>query len=334
LSGWQPGSPPGGTYWEAPREDDPLRPGQIIRRGWRLYRHAPQAFVLVALVPAVLQTLLAIPSLAASVRGLEAMADVFGWYIDRVMANPNNADSLALQAEFQAELEFALQAALVPTADAALVMGASGALAWGVALIGTAALSAAALMAADGRRIDPPGSFRAVFATGGLMKPIVALVLASLVASLVPLMLQTSSEFQTWAGEPGSPRSVLLGSLLSLAAIVLAIGVVILAVRWALYIPAVLVERLGVGPGLARAAQLSRGIRGRIFVAMLGLLLFQWLTIALVAVVVGVSVGLAVESIAAGFAAYLAVGLLGSLFWAPVLPAMLTLAYRERSKPA
>jgi hypothetical protein len=262
------------------------------------------------------------------------MAGVFGWYIDRVMANPNDADSLALQAEFQEELEFALQAALVPTTDAAAVMAVAGALALGVGLIGTAAVSAAALIAADGHRIDPLGSFRLVFARGSLVKPIVALVLASVVASLVPLMLQTSSDFQTWAGEPGSPRSVLLGSLLSVAALVLAIGVVILAVRWALYIPAVLVQRLGVGRGLARAAGLSRGIRGRIFVAMAGLLLIQTLTIALVAVVVGVSIGLAAESIAAGFAAYLAIGLVGSLFWAPVLPAMLTLAYRERAKSA
>lgn len=331
MSGWQ--QPPTGgpkTYWQAEREEDPLRPGQMIRRGWRLYRSAPRAFLLVALVPAILQAALAFPGVGAAVRAVEGIVDVFGWYFEQALADPNNANSLQLQAEFQEQLELELQRALVPTQEAALVSAVLGAISLAVALIGGAALSRAALSAADGRTIDVMASFRAVLSRGGLVKPIAALTVASVVASALPILLQGSPEFQTWAGEPGSPRAVLLGSLFSVAALVLAIGVVVLAVRWAFYMPVVLVESLGTGAGLARAATLSRGLRGRLFVAMVGLVLLQWLAVALVATTLGFAIGIAAESVAAGFATYLAVSLLGSLLWAPVLPAMLALAYRER----
>ena len=283
-----------------------------------------------ALVPAIMQAAFGLPSLGPAHRAVEGMVDVIGWYFERVVADPNNADSLQLQADLEARLEVALQVALVPTQEAALVAAVFGALSLAVGLVGGAALSWAALSVADGRRIDAAASFRIVLDRGGLVKPIAALAVASLLASAVPLLLQGSAEFQTWSGEPGSPRAVLLGSLFSVAALVLAVGVVVLAVRWAFYMPVVLVESLGTGAGLARSASLSRGIRGRLFVAMVGLVLLQWLTVELVAITVGIAIGIGAESVPAGFATYLAASLVSALLWAPVLPAMLALAYRER----
>lgn len=333
MSGWQqpPAGGPPQTHWQAERESDPLRPGQIIRGGWRLYRTASRAFLLVAFVPAILQAALGFPGLARALQAVEGAVDVFGWYFERVMANPDSADSVQLQAEFQAMLEAELQAALVPTQDAALVAAVLGAVSLAVALVGGAALSWAALSAAEGRRIDATASFRIVLARGGLVKPIAALTLASLAASALPILLQGSPEFQSWAGEPGSPRALLLGSLFSVAALVLAVGVVVLAVRWAFYMPVVLVESLGTGAALARAAALSRGIRGRLFVAMVGLVLLEWLTVWVVAFTLALALGITAESVPVGFATYLVAGVLGALLWAPVLPAMLALAYRIRA---
>jgi hypothetical protein len=174
------------------------------------------------------------------------------------------------------------------------------------------------------------GVFRLVAARGGLIGPIIAIGLGWLAVSWVPLLLQGSPEFQAWAGEPGSPRSVLLGSLLSILAIVVFVFVVVLAVRWSLYIPVVIAESLGVGRGLDRAARLSRGIRIRLGLAMIGLLLMHTLSVGGVALVVGVSVGISAGSVGAGIAAYLVASLLGNLLWAPMLPGMLAVAYHTR----
>jgi len=191
-------------------------------------------------------------------------------------------------------------------------------------------LAAAALAAVAGRPISLGGVFRLVGARGGLIGPIVAIGLGWLVVAWVPLLLGGSTEFQAWAGVPGSPRSVLLGSLLSILGVVVFVFVVVLAVRWALYIPAVIAESLGVGRGLERAAEVSRGIRIRLGLAMAAILLMHALSVGVIALVVGVVVGVSAASIGVGFAAYLGVSLVGNLLWAPVLPAMLAIAYQAR----
>jgi hypothetical protein len=110
---------------------------------------------------------------------------------------------------------------------------------------------------------------------------------------------------------------------------VVSVFVVVLAVRWALYIPAIVAESLGIGRGLERAAQLSRGIRIRLGLAMIAVLLMRGLSVGLTGLFVGVAVGISAESVGMGFAAYLATSLLGDLLWAPVMPAMLATAYRS-----
>ena len=74
-----------------------------------------------ALVPAILQAAFGLPGLGPALRAVEGMVEVIGWYFERVMADPNTADSLQLQADLEARLEVALQVALVPTQEAALV---------------------------------------------------------------------------------------------------------------------------------------------------------------------------------------------------------------------
>jgi hypothetical protein len=283
----------------------------------------------VAAGPELVRDLLGIPGIAIAVGFVERMVGVFRDYLDAAAADPEafRANPAVLQAEFEAQL----RAVLVPPPDLASLSAVTGAAGVIVGLIGTSVLTVAALAAAAGRPISVAGAYRLVAARGGLVWPIVAIGLGWLVVSWVPLLLQGSPEFQAWAGEPGSPRSVRIAGILSVLAVVVLVFVVVLAVRWALYIPAVVAESLGIGRGLERAAELSRSIRIRLGLGMAGILLMHSLSVGIVALVVGVVVGISAGSVVAGMATYLASSLLGNLLWAPVLPGMLAIAYRTRA---
>jgi hypothetical protein len=285
--------------------------------------------LLVAAGPELVRALLAIPGLAITLGFVEGMVRLFGDYLAAVAADPEayRANPGAFQAEFEAQLRLIL----VPQPDVATMSVVAGAAGVAVGLVGTSVLTAAALAAAAGRPISLGGVFRLVAARGGLIGPIVAIGLGWLAVTWVPLLLQGSPEFQTWAGQPGSPRSILLASLLSTLAVVVFVFVVLLAVRWALYIPAVVAESLGIGRGLERAARLSRGIRIRLGLAMIGLLLMRGLSVGFTGLFVGVIVGISAGSVGIGIAAYLGTSLVGELLWAPVMPAMLAMAYQSRA---
>jgi len=339
VSGWDTPAPPappapdqGGqrSYWS--QQADPVGPGRLIRRGWRLYRSAPSRFVLIAAITGSLQTLLAIPSLVSAARFAQGMFDAMTDYFGRVLADPE-AYRYADQQALQAELEARLRDVQLPGTDLAALTAVGAGLGAAIGLIGVAALSAMALSVAASRPIPMTFAFRLVAARAGLVKPIVALGLGWMAVSWLTLALQSSPDVAAWAGAAGSPRSVLIGSLLSVLAVVVVVGFVVLAIRWALFVPAVLVEALGVGPGLSRAAQLTRGIRIRLALAMAGLLILQALVVTVLATVVGFAVGFSAGSFALGLAAYLAVGLVINLLWAPWLPATLAVAYRDRTLP-
>jgi len=333
VSGWQHPTPPDEpaprSYWSQPGTD-PFGPGQLIRKGWRLYRSAPRRLVIVAAISGLLQNLVALPSLVWAAAMTRAMFDVMADYFERVLANPE-AYRYADQPALQAELENRLRSALVPLPDysAWTVIGAG--LGGAIGLIGTAALTAIALSIAARRPIPVAFAFRLVAARAGLVKPIVALGLGWSAVSWLSTAIQASPDVHAWAGVAGSPRSVLVGSLLSVVAVVVAVGIVVLAVRWALFVPAVLVEALGVGPGLARAAQLTRGIRVRLGLAMAGILLLEAMLVAIAATVAGFAVGFALGSFDLGFATYVLVSVVTNALWAPWLPALFAVAYREKT---
>lgn len=289
--------------------------------------------MLVAAAPVLIQVLLTLPSLALGLEVVRATVEVMIDYLERVAANPDAYQYADSQA-FQAELESALRAILVPDTSQLLWSALAGGVAMIVGLVGTAALTAAALASASGRPIPTAFAFRLVAARAGLVKPILALGIGYVVISGLPLLLETSAEFQAWAGEPGSPRSTLIASLLGVLALGVGVAIVVLAVRWALFIPAVLVEALGVGPGLARAAELSRGIRIRLALAMVGVIVLVGIGVGVGAVLAGFAVGIATGSIELGFGAYIALGLIGNALGAPLMPAVFALAYRGRTREA
>lgn len=335
MSGWGPpphGDPeqPGRTYWGQPDDGDPLGPGQLVRRALRLYRSTPRRLLLVATVPELLRTLLAVPSLAATYAVMEAFVKVISDAFERAATDPGGYGTAESQA-LQAELEATLQSLVVPAPDVAAWSAVGVGLGVAVGLIGAAALTAAALRAAAGEPISIAGAFRLVAARAGLLVPILAIGLGWVLVSVVPMALERSAEFQAWTGPPKSPRSILIASLLAVAALVVGVAAVVLAVRWAVFIPAVLAEDVGVGRGLARSARLTQGVRIRIGLAMAGILLVQALTVGLVAAFSGFVVALVASSVAAGFAVYLVVSVGGSLLWAPLLPVMLAIVYRDRA---
>lgn len=338
MSSWgEPSSPGEGSaprsQWTQPDAVDPLGAGQLIRRAWRLYRSTPRRFLLVAAGPELLRDLFSIPSLLLTFTLIQAMAGVLSDYFNAALAHPATyaaADSQALQAELRAQL----QAVMVPRGDLALLAAIGNGVGGAIALVGASMIAAAALSVAAGRPISVTDAFRLVASRRALVAPIVAIGIGSIVVSLVPFALQSSGEFQAWAGATGSPRSILLGSLLGLIGVAVAVGTIILAVRWALLIPVVLVEGLGVGAGLQRAAQLTRGIRMRLFLAMAGTLLLYGLSVEIAAGAIGLALGLAAGSLTIGLVALLVVVVAGNLLWAPVLPALLVMAYRQRLQDA
>jgi len=336
VSGWQqaappqPDEPPPTTYWSRPSSADPLAPGQLIRRAWRLYRAWPRLFLLVAIVPEAIRALLAIPSLISAVLIVQGVVDAMADLVARVAANPD-AYRYPNSTQLQVELQDQFRAALLPQADLATWSAVGGGAGVAVGLIGTSALTAAALTAAAGHPISVGAAYRQVAARRSLLLPIVVIGVAWTLVSVLPILLQGSPGFQAWAGSPGSPRSSLLGGLLGIAAIVVGIAVIVLAVRWALYIPATLIEELDVGSGLARAATLTKGIRFRLGLASIGVLILEGVSVWVVAGPVGLIVGISASSVAAGFWAYVVLSLIGSLLWAPLLPSLLANAYRART---
>jgi hypothetical protein len=332
VSGWErptpPGDEPARTFWAQEPQRDALGPGQLIRGSLALYRATPRRFLVVAAVPELIRDLLAIPSFVIAFGFIEGLVSAFGDYLARTEANPAafRADPWSFRAEFQDQI----RAVLVPPPDLASLSAATGAVGVAVGLLGSSALTAMALAAARTQPITATESFRLVLARAALLKPIIALGIGWLAAAWLPPLLQTSPEFQAWAGAPGSPRSVLLGSLLSVFGVVIAVLIVVVAVRWALYMATVVAESVGVGAALARSAELSRGIRSRLALAMVGILLLHAISVGLVAAVVGITMGASTASVTIGFGAYLVTSLVGNLLWAPVLPTMLALAYHVR----
>jgi hypothetical protein len=65
---------------------------------------------------------------------------------------------------------------------------------------------------------------------------------------------------------------------------------------------------------------------------MAGVMLLFAIGVGIGAVVVGFVVGIAAGSVPAGFGAYVATGIVGNVLAAPMVPAMLALAYRERTR--
>ena len=143
MSGWvTPATPPGPVAWEAPEETPGLGVRQLVGGAWRLYRSAGRRLLLVATVPALIQALLALPSIALGVVLIRKMVEVFGEF------SRFRTDPLAFQAEFQA--------AMRPPTDLTVLAAVTGGISIAVLVIGWAGLTSAALAVSEVERSASP----------------------------------------------------------------------------------------------------------------------------------------------------------------------------------
>lgn len=117
-----------------------------------------------------------------------------------------------------------------------------------------------------------------------------------------------------------------VGFLVALACIALIVPGVLLAVRWSLAVPAMVLENKGIGAAMSRSSELTRGNRGRVFVIWLLFVVlnigFSWLLHWPIEIAAGVSsrvglhhagVGWQVASLVANFLSVCLVGPLATI---------------------
>jgi hypothetical protein len=297
--------------WAAPDETPGLGTSDMLRGAWHLYGSAAGRLLTVAVIPESFRAILTLPSLLVAVLGFRAMALIFS-DMSRFRTNPE---------AFQAEI----QAATRMSPELAVVVGLCGGLTFFVIAIGWSALTAAALEVAAGRTFTVEAIFQAVAARRtGILVPAVAVGVVWAVLGLA------SGLFQPTATGVMSPSQTALLSLFGVLLFVLTIAGFALAVYWSLGLPAILAEQLGLRDGLARGARLTKGIRIRLGLAIFAASLLAAITVAVVAVLIAVVGGLAAGSIDVGIGGYLLVSLVGAFLWAPFIPCLLAVAYRDR----
>lgn len=318
MTGWATPPAPGPVVgWELPSEPEGLGVRESIRAGWRVLRSNVGTFAGTAALPLIVTNLLVIPSILIVGRAWEAMFTIFRDF------DPSSSvdDQLAFQER--------LQAAFRPPTDLAILSGMASGLSIAVSLIGLSLVTAATLAAVDGRRPSIAGAYRSVAAhAGALILPAVILGVCWVIVG-TPLTLSQGT-FPT--SDPAAFRTqAALAAVLGLAGLILTIATIVLAVRWSLAIPAILAEDLTLRRGLSRSAELTAGIRVRIFVILLVLGITFGIVFGVIALITAVIVGLATFSLSGGVAGYLVASVIGGLVWLPMVAAVLSHVYRSRA---
>jgi hypothetical protein len=194
-----------------------------------------------------------------------------------------------------------------------------------VGLVFLALFTAVGLASRDGRSDSVSAAMRVVAAR--LTTFLVAGVMLGL--CVVILSLPYGFNQTAFSGTGRTPEGARLGLLLFGVSILIAVVVVYFVIRWSLAIPAMLAEGIGLRAGLRRSSELTRGMRLRLFGAILlaGLIFLAFEFIGLiVALVMGLSTGSIAVGVATG--AVLLLALIVTL--APFFPMLTVVAYRER----
>jgi hypothetical protein len=298
--------------WVAPVEPEGLGFATTARDGWRLTRAHLATFASIALIPTIILNLLTVPMWVSTGRMFEQM--IRFWITLDVVRYRD--DPYALQRD--------MQTALQPAADLTVLGTVTTGIGFMISIFVTAALTAATLDAANGRRPSFKGAYVVLRAqAAALVVPAVALALGYVVI-FTPLMLNQPSFYGRDAAAGAA------GIWLGLAALVGEAIAVYLGVRWSLYFQAVIGEGYGLRRGLSRSAELTSGVRLRIGLIFIMLALVVGFVVALVAGAAGLTLGIATMSILAGLIAYSAVIGMCGLVYLPFFVAVLTTVYRRR----
>jgi hypothetical protein len=206
-----------------------------------------------------------------------------------------------------------------------VVSGLCGGLTLAVVAVSYAALTAAGLEVAAGRSFTVGGMFRDVAdRRTGIIAP------AAVVAVVYAWLGLTSGLLQPTSTAVMTGSQVALYGVFALLLGAATIAAFVLAIYWSLALPAILAERLGLRAGLTRGAQLTRGIRIRLGVALVAASLLAGITVAIVAALIAVVGGVASLNVDVGIVSYMVVTLVGAFLWAPFIPCLLVVAYRDR----
>ena len=321
MSGWGPPPAPAPVVgWEMPVEPEGLGVRQSIGAGWRILRSHAGPLMGAAAIPEILRNLMVIPSLVIVARAWDAMITVF---TETDWSNYDPEDQLAFQQR--------IQEAFQPPTDLAILSGVASGASITLALIGLAIVTAATLAAVDGRRPTVGGAYREVSAhASALIWPAVILGIGFMVVG-IPLTLAQGTFVMSDAATMRTQSAI--AAVLGLFGLVVSIAIIILAVRWSLAVPAILAEDLSLRRGLSRSAELTSGIRVRIFLIFLLLALLVGIVFGLISVVAALVVGVATFSFTGGVAGYLVAATIGGLVWTPLGAAVLSHVYRVRAGP-
>ena len=239
--------------WVAPDEPSGLGVGEIIRAGWRLTTANFARLAAITAVPVFLVQVLLLPFWWG-----------FGRVYERMFTFYASAD-WQRYADDPEGLRRDLQAVMQQPNEIAAFAVVAGGVAFVIGILGAAALAAATLDAADGRRPTMASAYGAV---ARRVRPIVvpALVLGlGYIVVLAPISMNSGS----FASADLGPGRSGLTALLSLAVLILEIAAFYLAIRWAPYFQVVIAEDAGVRDALRRSSAVTRGVRLRLALALI-----------------------------------------------------------------
>jgi hypothetical protein len=320
VSGWGAPNTPGPIVgWEVPAEPEGLGVRESIGAGWRILRANLRTLAATAAVPEIVRNLMVIPTILIVARAWQAMIDLF--------TTINWSNYVDDQVNFQQQM----QDAFTPPTDLAILSGVASGASIGLALFGLSVVTAATLAAVDGRRPTVGGAYRDVIAHAGAL--IVPAVVLGLGWALIGTPLALSQGSIAFSDASSLRTQAAVGAVLGLVGLIVTVAAIVLGVRWSLAIPAILAEDLTLRRGLSRSAELTSGIRVRIFIIFLVLGLVVGLLFSAIAFVTALVVGVATLSLVGGIAAYLVVSTIGGFFWLPMGAAVLSHVYRVRAGP-
>jgi hypothetical protein len=316
-----PGPVPPGPVWQWAPPEEPRGPtvGGLIRGAIRLYRQAFSSLFGLALIQQAIQLVLWIPSLLIATRAVNRMIEL----VERTTFP--QAGSYSQAVEFQERFQAELQAAIVPDPGLAILSALTTGVGVPLAFIILALFTAVGL-ATYARRSDSLSD-----AASAVSARLTSFLVPGALLGICVVIISLPYGFNQTAlsGSGRTLEGARLGILLSGLSIMIAIVVVYFVIRWSLAIPAMLAEGIGVRAGLRRSSELTRGMRLRIFGAIL-LVGLAVVVVEVVGLVIALVIGFGTGSIAIGVATGVVL-LLGLLVAAsPIYPLLTVVAYRDR----
>ncbi len=305
--------------WAAVDEEERLDParhpiGEVLREVVAIYRRDFAPILVLAAIFEGSISLLTLPYLAFSVRlGLRAL-DV----MSRIFAEPVGSARFSEMATIFDALRqpgVAAYGGIVSVAPVASIV------------LLTAAV--AALFGSAGERRTPEA------ATGTVVRrwPVLLLPLAALGIAAATLSTWSSAATADMFALPlsaSNPPDIGPSIALSLLAPIVVVGAAYLAVRWAVAVPALVVEGIGLRSALARSSALTA--RRRLYVALCLLAVGAiWAIVGWIFVIPALLLAAGIMALGGGplLAAPLALYVIGRILLAPLLPILCTILYRD-----